>query len=466
MIDKKCGKVHEDKEHNVHGYSDEKDDESIVCKYSKKVVIEESGEIENNATETTKNDVDVVAILFKRLRNFLFTYSGMIPAASIVILSLFTFIVLCSPVMRHAGYNVFGNGFENAFSVDVSVALTVSCFLLLCLFATGVFYSLSRVLSVRANKGFERGNIKTYVIDVILITLTFIVDILLISLPDKYLGQADASSIILLVVCILDAIILAGRILIDRVLYKEFCSAKGKNKQDNEENGNHDVIKNTAIKFKGSKSSVYFSALLVFIFSSVLVFNTLTTDLLNDYAVVGSFSSRSVVEQQFGLPENCDGDEEYYDYYIGEKYVFQKIIDVLIEKENEIIEQEMESSLESGYKYDRLTDKINEIEELVEKLRERAKNSEYKHIRVVFENTDSDKENNESHAMDEVISYYCTVYNAGIAEEETTRTLKKLEVVKTYYMNDNVVKIIYKASYHDGSFIYDTEYVDANDLVK
>lgn len=29
-------------------------------------------------------------------------------------------------------------------------------------------------------------------------------------------------------------------------------------------------------------------------------------------------------------------------------------------------------------------------------------------------------------------------------------------------MNDNVVKIIYKASYHDGSFIYDTKYFNAD----
>ncbi len=371
-----------------------------------------------------------------------------IPTCGVALFAFFAFLCLCSPVMFHAGYSVCGNGFENAFSNKISVSLTIACIAIFIAFVLGMVYFAVRLLGTLSRPYSDIGVKKYYTLDAIMLAVTFIASLIGVAESGNWAGDAGAGLTFMLVASIFGFILLFVRRKYEKKLavnpLYSYSASIGKPLYAYEKK--EQIVKK--IK-KFTVAAIVLGAIIAIVVLPVriVIYNPASRTALS------SVTNRGDVESKFGRPEDYEGNESSYDYYSGKKYVYEYIIDVLEQKE----EEEFMNGLEDAFESDDLGDlddldsAMSKIEKVYERLDELAEHASYKHTHIEFNTDDADKRE-----WDKVESYYCVVAENG--SEDTTRTVDEINVISgTISEYTNEVELTYEATFTDGSFIKGTK---------
>ncbi len=363
-----------------------------------------------------------------------------IPSAGRLLLGALVLLSLIAPVMTHAGVNTAGNGYVNAFGVNVTTTYTVCCAALLIAGVYTLVYGAYTLIRAFMRRYFDVGKKLYYILDGVLCVIVAVIGCIGCAGAGDWYADAGAGLSLCVFVGIAGVALLCLRILYENKWFdKKLASEDSLNSESDR------TREKKLNKPYGITVSVI-SAALVIAIAITSVVSILYKSPFN-FTASGFAETRADVIKQFGVPEGADENDSSFTYYSSEYTNIDKMIEALQtaqEEASEDIDEDIGEDFDEGD----LEDAFGEDEKYeiaIDSLKEKKEKLVYKKTTVTFDNYGGiDRKG------DGITSYICEV----VDPEGGEKTLKSIDLSGSFYIEyEDKAILSYVAQYADGSFI-------------
>lgn len=363
-----------------------------------------------------------------------------IPSAGRLLLGVLVLLSLIAPVMTHAGVNTAGNGYVNAFGVNVTTTYTVCCAALLIAGVYTLVYGAYTLIRAFMRRYFDVGKKLYYILDGVLCVIVAVIGCIGCAGAGDWYADTGAGLSLCVFVGIAGVALLCLRILYENKWFdKKLASEDPLNSESDR------TRKKKLNKPYGITVSVI-SAALVIAIAITSVVSILYKSPFN-FTASGFAETRADVIKQFGVPEGAGENDSSFTYYSSEYTNIDKMIEALQtaqEEASEDIDEDIGEDFDEGD----LEDAFGEDEKYeiaIDSLKEKKEKLVYKKTTVTFDNYGGiDRKG------DGITSYICEV----VDPEGGEKTLKSIDLSGSFYIEyEDKAILSYVAQYADGSFI-------------
>lgn len=363
-----------------------------------------------------------------------------IPSAGRLLLGVLVLLSLIAPVMTHAGVNTAGNGYVNAFGVNVTTTYTVCCAALLIAGVYTLVYGAYTLIRAFLRRYFDVGKKLYYILDGVLCVIVAVIGCIGCAGAGDWYADAGAG----LSLCVFVGI--AGvALLCLRILYE--------NKWFDKKLASEDPLNSESDRTREKKLNKPYG-ITVSVISAALVIAIAITSAVSilykspfNFTASGFAETRADVIKQFGVPEGAGENDSSFTYYSSEYTNIDKMIEALQtaqEEASEDIDEDIGEDFDEGD----LEDAFGEDEKYeiaIDSLKEKKEKLVYKKTTVTFDNYGGiDRKG------DGITSYICEV----VDPEGGEKTLKSIDLSGSFYIEyEDKAILSYVAQYADGSFI-------------
>lgn len=363
-----------------------------------------------------------------------------IPSAGRLLLGVLVLLSLIAPVMTHAGVNTAGNGYVNAFGVNVTTTYTVCCAALLIAGVYTLVYGAYTLIRAFMRRYFDVGKKLYYILDGVLCVIVAVIGCIGCAGAGDWYADAGAG----LSLCVFVGI--AGvALLCLRILYE--------NKWFDKKLASEDPLNSESDRTREKKLNKPYG-ITVSVISAALVIAIAITSAVSilykspfNFTASGFAETRADVIKQFGVPEGAGENDSSFTYYSSEYTNIDKMIEALQtaqEEASEDIDEDIGEDFDEGD----LEDAFGEDEKYeiaIDSLKEKKEKLVYKKTTVTFDNYGGiDRKG------DGITSYICEV----VDPEGGEKTLKSIDLSGSFYIEyEDKAILSYVAQYADGSFI-------------
>lgn len=363
-----------------------------------------------------------------------------IPSAGRLLLGVLVLLSLIAPVMTHAGVNTAGNGYVNAFGVNVTTTYTVCCAALLIAGVYTLVYGAYTLIRAFMRRYFDVGKKLYYILDGVLCVIVAVIGCIGCAGAGDWYADAGAG----LSLCVFVGI--AGvALLCLRILYE--------NKWFDKKLASEDPLNSESDRTREKKLNKPYG-ITVSVISVALVIAIAITSAVSilykspfNFTASGFAETRADVIKQFGVPEGAGENDSSFTYYSSEYTNIDKMIEALQtaqEEASEDIDEDIGEDFDEGD----LEDAFGEDEKYeiaIDSLKEKKEKLVYKKTTVTFDNYGGiDRKG------DGITSYICEV----VDPEGGEKTLKSIDLSGSFYIEyEDKAILSYVAQYEDGSFI-------------
>lgn len=363
-----------------------------------------------------------------------------IPSAGRLLLGVLVLLSLIAPVMTHAGVNTAGNGYVNAFGVNVTTTYTVCCAALLIAGVYTLVYGAYTLIRAFMRRYFDVGKKLYYILDGVLCVIVAVIGCIGCAGAGDWYADAGAG----LSLCVFVGI--AGvALLCLRILYE--------NKWFDKKLASEDPLNSESDRTRLKKLNKPYG-ITVSVISAALVIAIAITSVVSilykspfNFTASGFAETRADVIKQFGVPEGAGENDSSFTYYSSEYTNIDKMIEALQtakEEASEDIDEDIGEDFDEGDHEDAFGED-EKYEIAIDSLKEKKEKLVYKKTTVTFDNYGGiDRKG------DGITSYICEV----VDPEGGEKTLKSIDLSGSFYIEyEDKAILSYVAQYADGSFI-------------
>ena len=366
-----------------------------------------------------------------------------IPSAGRLLLGVLVLLSLIAPVMTHAGVNTAGNGYVNAFGVNVTTTYTVCCAALLIAGVYTLVYGAYTLIRAFMRRYFDVGKKLYYILDGVLCVIVAVIGCIGCAGAGDWYADAGAGLSLCVFVGIAGVALLCLRILYENKWFDKKLAS------EDPLNSERDRTREKKLNKPYGITVSVISAALVIAIAITSVVSILYKSPFN-FTASGFAETRADVIKQFGVPEGAGENDSSFTYYSSEYTNIDKMIEALQtaqEEASEDIDEDIGEDFEEG----NLEDAFGEDEKYeiaIDSLKEKKEKLVYKKTTVTFDNL-----RGTDRKEDIVKSYVCEVVVPADGEQQEERKLKKINVKDSLYFDENhSANFSYVARYDDGSF--------------
>ena len=363
-----------------------------------------------------------------------------IPSAGRLLLGVLVLLSLMAPVMTHAGVNTAGNGYVNAFGVNVTTTYTVCCAALLIAGVYTLVYGAYTLIRAFMRRYFDVGKKLYYILDGVLCVIVAVIGCIGCAGAGDWYADAGAGLSLCVFVGIAGVALLCLRILYENKWFDKKLASEDPLNSESDRTREKKLNKPYGITVS------VISAALVIAIAITSVVSILYKSPFN-FTASGFAETRADVIKQFGVPEGAGENDSSFTYYSREYTNIDKMIEALQtaqEEASEDIDEDMGEDFDEGD----LEDAFGEDEKYeiaIDSLKEKKEKLVYKKTTVTFDNYGGiDRKG------DGITSYICEV----VDPEGGEKTLKSIDLSGSFYIEyEDKAILSYVAQYADGSFI-------------
>ena len=363
-----------------------------------------------------------------------------IPSAGRLLLGALVLLSLIAPVMTHAGVNTAGNGYVNAFGVNVTTTYTVCCAALLIAGVYTLVYGAYTLIRAFMRRYFDVGKKLYYILDGVLCVIVAVIGCIGCAGAGDWYADAGAGLSLCVFVGIAGVALLCLRILYENKWFDKKLASEDPLNSESDRTREKKLNKPYGITVS------VISAALVIAIAITSVVSILYKSPFN-FTASGFAETRADVIKQFGVPEGADENDSSFTYYSSEYTNIDKMIEALQtaqEEASEDIDEDIGEDFDEGD----LEDAFGEDEKYeiaIDSLKEKKEKLVYKKTTVTFDNYGGiDRKG------DGITSYICEV----VDPEGGEKTLKSIDLSGSFYIEyEDKAILSYVAQYADGSFI-------------
>ena len=328
-----------------------------------------------------------------------------IPSAGRLLLGVLVLLSLIAPVMTHAGVNTAGNGYVNAFGVNVTMTYTVCCAALLIAGVYTLVYGAYTLIRAFMRRYFDVGKKLYYILDGVLCVIVAVIGCIGCAGAGDWYADAGAGLSLCVFVGIAGVALLCIRIVYENKWFDNELAAQDPLNRERDRAREKKLNKPYGIAV---------SAISAAIVIAIVIMSTVSVLYKNPFNVTASgfAKTRGDVIRQFGVPDGAEETDTYFTYYSGEYANVDKMIEAL-QTAQEAASEDMDEKTTVTFDNLRGTDRKEDI----------------------------------------VKSYVCEVVVPADGEQQEERKLKKIDVKDSLYFDENhSANFSYVARYDDGSF--------------
>lgn len=363
-----------------------------------------------------------------------------IPSAGRLLLGVLVLLSLIAPVMTHAGVNTAGNGYVNAFGVNVTTTYTVCCAALLIAGVYTLVYGAYTLIRAFMRRYFDVGKKLYYILDGVLCVIVAVIGCIGCAGAGDWYADAGAGLSLCVFVGIAGVALLCLRILYENKWFDKKLASEDPLNSESDRTREKKLNKPYGITVS------VISAALVIAIAITSVVSILYKSPFN-FTASGFAETRADVIKQFGVPEGAGENDSSFTYYSSEYTNIDKMIEALQtaqEEASEDIDEDIGEDFDEGD----LEDAFGEDEKYeiaIDSLKEKKEKLVYKKTTVTFDNYGGiDRKG------DGITSYICEV----VDPEGGEKTLKSIDLSGSFYIEyEDKAILSYVAQYADGSFI-------------